>query len=189
MPHVDRMFVFGGSLAPCGGLGNGTWTFDFAASKWEKRNPSGTIPRAVPGIVSAMIRTPGKYTSTMISKKLVYNTPTPAILIKSLQTMGREIDYHMTAIIDPVRKKFVIVGAGQAWMYDIAPSSTYTKQALNTTGGSAIVSSPYPGLTYDPVSDRIVAWNGGNTIYSLNLATSAWTPISNLFWRSWIDVR
>src|SRR5205814_6184103 len=38
-----------------------------------------------------------------------------------------------------------------------------------------IVSSSYPGLAYDPVRDRIVAWNGGNTVYSLNLDTGAWS--------------
>ena len=36
----------------------------------------------------------------------------------------------------------------------------------------------YPGLAYDPVNDRIVAWNGGDTVYSLNLDNNVWTPIT-----------
>ena len=31
-------------------------------------------------------------------------------------------------------------------------------------------------MAYDPVSDRIVGWNGGNTVYSLDPTTKVWTP-------------
>src|SRR5574337_893553 len=34
-----------------------------------------------------------------------------------------------------------------------------------------------PGLVYDPVRDRIVAWNGGSTVYLLNPDTKVWTTV------------
>jgi hypothetical protein len=40
------------------------------------------------------------------------------------------------------------------------------------------VSEAYPGLEYDPVRDRVVAWNGGNTVYSLNPDTKEWTTVT-----------
>ena len=38
-------------------------------------------------------------------------------------------------------------------------------------------SKPQP-FDYDPDTDRIVGWNGGNTVYSLNLSTNQSTPIT-----------
>jgi hypothetical protein len=48
-------------------------------------------------------------------------------------------------------------------------------QPLSTTGGDPIVNAQGPGLVYDPVTDRIVGWAGGGDVYSLDLATRAWT--------------
>jgi hypothetical protein len=172
MENVDRMFVFGGSLSYCGYLGNGTWTFDFATSTWQQMNPTGTIPQAQPGIVSAYDRNTGKV--FLHDNTYLYSYDFSMNRYQQLSG-SNPIDYHMTAAIDPVRKKFVIVGAGNVYAYDISSSSSYTRQSLSTTGGSAIVSSNYPGLAYDPVIDQIVAWNGGDTVYSLNLDSGVWT--------------
>ena len=177
MANVDRMFVFGGSLSPCGSFSQATWAFNFSTSSWEKRNPSGSVPAAVPGIVSAYDPNSGKVFLHDNLDLYTYSYPTDSY--QKLTNNGIGIDYHMTGVIDPVRKKFVIIGAGQSWLYDISPSSTYAKQTLNTVGGDAIINSLYPGLAYDPVSDRIVAWNGGDAVYSLNLDTNTWTAVTS----------
>src|SRR5215831_10704175 len=44
MPNVDKMFVFGGSLATCGNASQGTWLFDFATNQWAAQTPTGPIP-------------------------------------------------------------------------------------------------------------------------------------------------
>src|SRR5262249_3862293 len=90
---------------------------------------------------------------------------------------GNSIDYHMSATIDPKRKKFVILGGGQAWIYDIS-GNKFTLKPLIGTGGSAIVNAGYPGLAYSSTRDRIVAWKGGDTVYELNLDTNSWTSTS-----------
>jgi hypothetical protein len=41
-----------------------------------------------------------------------------------------------------------------------------------------MVSEMYAGLEYDPVRDRVVAWNGGNSVYVLNLDTKQWTAVT-----------
>ncbi|MCC6992581.1 MAG: hypothetical protein IT181_26495, partial [Acidobacteria bacterium] len=35
-----------------------------------------------------------------------------------------------------------------------------------------------PGIAFDPVANRIVAWHGGNAVYALDLATAAWTQVA-----------
>lgn len=171
LDHVDRMFVFGGSLAYCGFLGQGTWTFNFTTSTWEKRNPSGPIPRAVPGVVTAY--DPNTRKVFLHDDADLYSYDFEADRYRRLAS-GNPIDYHMSGVIDPTRRKFVIVGRGRVYVYDIGPRSWYTRKTLATSGSNPIVDGIYPGLAYDPVSDRIVAWNGGDIVYTLNWETGAW---------------
>jgi hypothetical protein len=171
LEHVDRMFVFGGSLSWCGFFSQGTWTFDFTTVRWEKRSPSGPVPRAVPGIVTGY--DPNSRKVFLHDDANLYSYEFESDRYRHLAS-GAPIDYHMTGAIDPTRRRFVIVGAGRVYVYDIGPRSWYTRKTLRTTGGDAIVNSSYPGLAYDPVTDRIVAWNGGDSVYSLDLDTGTW---------------
>ena len=175
--NVDRMFVYGGAISCGGGMSSDlTWTYNFATSQWENRNPTGTKPRQDLGLVSAYDPNTGK---VFVHDTLdLYAYTFSSNSWQKLTSNNTGIDYHLAGTIDPVRKKFVMVGGGQAWVYDIS-GSTFVRQALTAGGGSAIVNSGYPGLAYDPNTDRIVAWNGGNTVYSLNLDANTWTAISN----------
>jgi len=185
MPNVDRLFMQSGYTwcnGSSAGVSDATWTFDFATNKWQLMNPNGTTPDSW---------TNGTTFSKAIIMDTAYDPNTGKVFVDDLQYLysydlsansytrydnsQQGINYHTTAVIDPKRKKFVMLGAGDAWIIDIGPTSTYAIQPLTTSGGSAIINSDYPGLAYDPVSDRIVAWNGGNTVYSLNLDTNVWT--------------
>jgi hypothetical protein len=170
MENVDKMFVYGGGYAAAAGtLGTDTWLLNMATMQWQKMSPSGPLPRAVPGIVTAYDKNTGKVFIHDDSSLYSYDASTNAY---TRLTNGTGIDYHCTAVIDPVRKKFVVIGGGDAWSYDL---TTNTRTAINTSGASAVINSGYPGLAYDSVSGRIVAWNGGNTVYSLDLGTNSWT--------------
>lgn len=176
LENVDRMWVFSGSLARCGFFSRGTWTFDFASLTWEKRAPTGDIPNAGPGIVSAY--DPNTGLVFLDDGHFFYAYDFKDNRYERLSG-SNGIGYHSTAVIDPVRKKFVIVGAGRVHVYDISrPRSFFgpSRRILSTSGGDAVVKSIYPGLAYDPVSDRIVAWNGGDSVYSLELERGVWTP-------------
>jgi len=170
--NADRLFAVGGAFAPCGYFSNSTWTFDFKTNTWHAMNPSGPLPSSGPGDVTAYDPNTGKV--FLHDDHNLYSYDYGANKYQLLDS-NTTIDYHLTGVIDPKRKKFVMMGGGQAFVFDISPTSSYAGQALNSSGGSAIINSDYPGLVYDPVSDRIVAWNGGNTIYYLNLDTLAWT--------------
>ncbi|MEO8137690.1 MAG: hypothetical protein ABI831_27375, partial [Betaproteobacteria bacterium] len=176
MTSVDKMFVFGGSIT-CypGGFTRDTWTFDLATLTWQRRSPTGINPRGVAGIVSAFDPNTGKVFLHDDLGLYAYDYATDHY---QRLAFNNATDYHLTSVIDPVRMKFVMIGNGEAWAYDIGPGSTFTRQALPTTGGGAIVNSFSPGLAYDPAADRIVAWNDRDTVYSLNLDTNIWTPVT-----------
>ena len=175
MPNADRLFVVGGSLATCGGMSEGTWTFDFKTNKWQDMKVSGSHPSGVPGIVSAFDPNTGKVFVHDDGKLYAYDIATNnyAVLLENAR-----IDYHMTAVIDPKRKKMVILGGGEQWIIDISGTGGYKQVALGSTGGGSIIGTTSPGLAYDAAEDKIVAWQGGNSAYALNLDTKAWTAVT-----------
>ncbi len=86
-------------------------------------------------------------------------------------------EYHMTAAIDPVRRVMVIIGEGRQYVLDLtSPSSGLS--SLGATGATGIINNQAPGLVYDPVSDRFVAWHGGTNVYVLNMDTRVWTLVT-----------
>jgi hypothetical protein len=176
--HVDRLWTFSGSLSPCGFFGTGTWTFDFGSNAWEKRTPKGETPMGGPGIVSAYDPVSGKV--FLDDGTYFYSYDFAGDRYERLAG-SNGIGYHSTAVIDPIRRKFVIVGAGRVHVYDIAKTGGFfgpSRRILGTKGGDPVVRSIYPGLAFDPVTGRIVAWNGGDTVYSLDLETAKWAPIT-----------
>lgn len=179
LPNVDRMFVFGGALAcDSGGLGADTWTFSFATMTWKRMNPSGPIPRANPGVTTAYDPTT-KLLFLHDQYDLYSYDFAKDEYVRLHQSAGS--GYHLNATIDPVRRRFLLLGhdayAGKATVisYDIAQTSAVTRQVLATVGGDAVLGTTYPGVDYDPVRDRVVAWNGGDSVYSLDMDALVWS--------------
>jgi hypothetical protein len=179
------MFVFGGSLSCSrGDFGRDTWMFDFATNKWERKNPSGPLPRAIPGILTAFDPVSGLI--YLYDDLYFYSYDVAADRYTQLTTSQQPVGYHLNATIDPQRRKFVIAGydniqgGGRVWAIDIGPNSDYRREAVNTTGGAALLQQRYPGLEYDPSSGTIMAWGEGtpNVVYSLNLDTREWTTVT-----------
>lgn len=173
--HADRLYAFGGSGVPCGFMLNDTWTLNLGTMTWQRMNPAGPLPEGNYGRVTAYDPETRKVYihDAQFLYSYTFETNTYARL-SSEQAMSQE----MTATIDTKRKLFVIVGDGKVHAYSIAPGSNYSRQTWNTTGATSAVQGNAIGLAYDPVTDRVVAWNGGNTVYSLNPDTKIWTAIT-----------
>lgn len=172
--HADRLFLFGGSKTPCGYLADDTWTYSFADQVWGHRDPSGPIPHAVPGVIADYDPVTHKVFLHDDTSLYSYDIDQDAY---ELLVEGESIDYHMTGVIDPNQSKLVLVGAGSVLTYDLDGSNGYSRETLTTTGADDLVSSGYPGLTYDSSVGRIVAWNGGGSAYSLDVENSVWTTL------------
>jgi hypothetical protein len=176
MANIDKMFVYGGSLAQLGFASRGTWLFNFATNLWEDRtNATGTIPNGDYGIVSAYDPNTGLVFLHDNYNLFSYNASTNAYT-RLTNNASAAIDYHCAAAIDPVLKRFVIVGGNLTWSwYDIAPGSSYVIQTLPQTGAGSLVGAGYPGFDWDSITGHLVGWPGGNSVYAYNWTTSSWT--------------
>ncbi len=82
--------------------------------------------------------------------------------------------YSGSAAIDPVHKRWVEVGGGRQRYYDISKAGMLERRDLGISGPASIVNGSSPGFDFDSSSGLFVAWNGGSTVYTLDLATNSW---------------
>jgi hypothetical protein len=175
---ADRFFGMGGALAcPAGGGGGvNTWTYDLssASTGWHNMLPTGTKPG-------------GQYCNCCAydptGKKLYWGETNNGSIVglwsydytanSWAKLTGDDVFYNNAMAVDSKRGVVYVVGAGYVKTFTIA-NPTSTMQTVTTTGGSSLISANAIGLDYDPVSDKIVAWNGGD-VYALDPVSKAWT--------------
>lgn len=178
LPNVDRFWTHGGSLYCGGGWGTrATWHFDFGGLRWTRRadHPNDSDL----GKVSTYDPTTGRVlvdgAGSSYSRLYEYDPVANAWIQRGLGAIG---NYHQTATFDWKRKLFVRIGGGEVDVYDLSQSGLVQPRRVSTTGDTTMVNTAYPGITYDPVSDKIVAWHGGATVFTLNLDTWNWQRVS-----------
>ena len=81
------------------------------------------------------------------------------------------------AVIDPKRRLLLIASRGEIKSYDIAAANPSVRYP-SLSSCSSIAKAGYGGLVYNPAIDRIVGWNGGDTITLLDLDTNSCTTQS-----------
>ena len=170
--HADRFFAVDGSLSPCGYGEPATWTHNFATGSWQKMVAnSATSTRfgtmAVYDAISSKVYVKDQY--DFFAYSLESNQYT------KLNSAAQNVDYHLSATIDTKRRKFVMIGDG-VQVIDLA-TNTMTRMTTSNTPGF-VTSQQSPGIDYDPVADRIVAWHGGGSVYALNMDTGVWTQVA-----------
>jgi hypothetical protein len=176
LPHQDSMFVYGGSKSVCGGMSGATWTFDLAALNWRKAEPQGIDrPANTPGALADYDPNTGMvFLSDTVN---LFRYDPAAARYQKLNSL-RGVDYHLSGIIDPVRKWFFMIGGpGQFWAIDIQHGSRFAPQdwAGKVHGCDALLHANSPGLAYDSDSKQIVGWAGGDTVYLFDAHTRSCT--------------
>jgi hypothetical protein len=169
--HADRLFAVNGAMTPCGNSDPATWSYSFGDKRWNMlvaASPSyGYGTMAVYDATSKNVYV--KDQSSFFAYSLEANRYT------KLNRIDQAVDYHLSAAIDSKRRKFVMIGNG-VQVIDLATNEMTT---MATTNAPALVTSQQsPGIAYDPVADRIVAWHGGSNVYTLNMDTGAWTQVA-----------
>ena len=169
MSHVDRMFVFGGSLACSSGeQKDDTWTLDLATLQWTRKDPTTGVPASSEYYYNMLAdydpNTQRVYLHNRKGKLYSYQWETNSYTVLQ-EFSGQALDVN--AVIDPKRKLYLFIGGGDLSAYDIQPGSSYVQQNWKTqaVGCTGLINAVVPGLAYDPVQDRIVGWAGGDTIY------------------------
>lgn len=170
--HADRFFATNGSMSPCGYGSADAWTFDFASGKWQLMSTSApTTPFGTMAVYDA-------------PSKLVYIKDTAGFYSYSFDTnkytklnsSTQTVDYHLSGTIDTKRRKFVMIGNGSVQVVDLNTNQLSTMPTSNTPG---LVNQSSPGIDYDPVADRIVAWHGGTNVWTLNMDTGVWSQAAS----------
>jgi hypothetical protein len=108
LPTVDKLFIFGGALACAGGFhGGDTWMFDFATKRWQNMQPSGPQPQKEVGILTAY--DPNTGLVLLHDRRFLFSYDPVANRYTQLTTQNAYFGYTMSATLDPVRKRFVLV--------------------------------------------------------------------------------
>lgn len=193
--HLGKLWAHGGSRA-CDGAGtNVTWVYDDATG-WEQHAQG-----------------PGGYTLAT-----AYDAATRSVLVNTTEAMyvydvdgdawtkvpgwgypplwPRYIGGDRTAVVDPTRGLYWVVGNKMVFVWDIAAGKHVTDDWVTTgagdysnaqtvganhpeqlfeSGGGDIYNVNAPGFDYDSAADELVAWPNAGAPYALNLTTRAWT--------------
>ena len=183
IPTIDRLFSSGGSIWGSGGCSGGTWLYDFSAVPAESGWQNIEDDRGGCAMVSAYDSATGHVWYGMGSNLHEFDPLNlSAPWTKRSSTMVSH--FYMTAAIDPDRRKFALLGGtgyggfAKTVIYDITDPAAVTGGVAATTGATEIEDSDAAGFEFDPVSDRFVAWNGGEQVYALASDTLEWSRMS-----------
>jgi hypothetical protein len=179
-PGRDRLYAFGvGAPWPFARSVNPddlvTWAFDFGARRWEKKG-------RVPFRIHATAWDPVSGRVWMRSRFAPYVAqwdPTKDVWTVRSKRLTGGSNYWVTGVVDPVGRRFLTLGGGYFWAYDIGRDGLLSQEDIRSTGPQEIVKARMgAGVEYDPVLDKLVCWNGGADVYALDLVGFAWERLA-----------
>ena len=179
LPNQDAMFAWGGSQWQCGNDGADAWLFNFPDLSWTKKS-STNGPRG--GIFASPVSYDQNTDLVYVFDWSDLRSFNPSTNTWSRRSSASISGGAAAAVIDPVRKKyfFGVAGLGTSlhW-YDVSSATALVAhQSQPTVGCAGFLGSERVGMEYDPVQDRIVGWNGGDTVYILNPDTLSCATVS-----------
>jgi hypothetical protein len=184
MPNHDGLFSFSGIISCADGSSRrDTWFFDFSSLAWTQLNPSGSSPSDAVSVTDYDPNT-GKVFIANIGGLFSYDKSKNAYMQHANNPAPSGM-HAMTGSIDPVRKKFVIIGQDEeqgytpkvyVWNIDPSSPSAYTRTTLSTAPGCSIGAiGGGPGVAYHNPTGQIAIWVTGNSVQLLNIDTGQCT--------------
>jgi hypothetical protein len=177
LPGPERLFMVGGSQWQCGYFIGDAWTFDPAGNAWVEKTYGGA-PRATFGL--GVTHDPNSGLVYAHDDYDLYSYDAAADRwTRRTQNASGPGDYK-SAVIDPRRKRYLYYALNDRTLfwYDIAsPTGTLVRQSGATTG-CGFMDTYAAGWEYDPVLDRLVAWNGGDTVQLMDPDTRVCTTVT-----------
>lgn len=193
---ADEMFVFGGAayrgndlckpspdpdFVGYGGRMSDTWTLDLEKLQWMRRDP--TVGKGRPATDYPSLGEGVVADYDPVTKK-VYVGDTAAWYSYDVGTnaytqLNRRalFSYLMTGAIDPEHRLFILFGGGQARAFDLRHNALLDWDH-STKGCEVVQNASYPGVAYDPVQKKIVAWAGGDTVYVFDPSSKICAPMT-----------
>ena len=171
IPEINSFCRFGGGYGNKGSACMRMDTFAWSQAPNVDGEPTGIKTGYDPVTHSVWFRPGGAHTYFYR-----YDSPTNTF-VKNGSLEGGWATYRSTGALDSVRRLFVTVGGGEVRIWDVSSNPVNRGKAITTTGDTAIIHTMNPGLEYDPVIGKIVAWAGGTDVYTLDTATWVWTKV------------
>jgi hypothetical protein len=179
VPAIDRFCVISTAAHwPSGqSARNFTWAFDFEAKKWERKADTpawgiGTYSDVDP-VTGHVFARGGN------SQALAEWDPVKNVWTTRAGNLSNGTDYAKTGAIDPIGRRFIGIGGREIYKYEIGREvNKVTQDVITTQGPQDAVNASDPGLVYDPVVDKLVAWVGGTDVYTLDLVTLTWEKVA-----------
>jgi hypothetical protein len=182
----DNMFSWSGAPACGTGIGsNGTWNLHIPTLTWtnETGSVSGGHPDGTGGLGEVAYDP---------NTNLVFIGDTYSIWTYNTQTNtytqvnnNAPTDYHMSSVVDPVHKLFILMGGGGSpgggmQVVNIASGSDYALQdwTSSVSGCSALTSAGYPGLAFDSAQNKVVGWVGGDSVIVFDPSAKTCTTVT-----------
>lgn len=174
----DLLFLFGGSRWQCGFFGADTWTYSPSQDQWVARS-NASAPNGDFGL--SIVRDPvtGLLWARDSLHVYAYNPATQSWQQRSGNS-DIALGNYRSGVIDPVQGRYYLYTAGNFTLhhYDIRSAGTMLSIVSFPAPTCAFMSNNAAGWVYDPLQDRLVAWNGGNTVHVLDPATASCTTLS-----------
>lgn len=180
MSNHNLMWVFSGSLAGTTSnvSDNLTWVFDLANNSWKLDNAKGDIPDGGVGIVSAYDEVSGKV--YFHNRKGFYSyeyKEDGGVYTKLLD--DNNIGLGVNAEIDPVNRKFVVLGNSHQAFFELDEDKGHTRVDLPLKGDSDFLkNNSAPGIAFNDNEQTLYAWVGDGRVYYFDNETSAWVSIA-----------
>jgi hypothetical protein len=183
LPTTDEYLEYGGSRSNCGSFTDGLWAYSPTAGAWTQLAPSTQPNESTNGSIAIPAYDPVTdciYMDEAIPAnfwKYCRNVSTTSwTLLGNLSGVNCASD-DMTSAIDPVDRLYLCIGGGYFNTVNLNTLAT-TDESADSGCPSSLISDNAPGMTWDPVQQRVVLWHGGNSVYLFNPTTHSCTTVT-----------
>lgn len=179
VPGYDGFFCHGGSLMPGSRATAATWFYHRDTATWERLQD-----RPNWGVSDSAKASPATSAIFDKARSRVLVRAKNMCLIFDMRTKAWEwgaacsgIEKTASATFDPERQTLIVMGGGSFEAWDTS-TTAWTPLAAVLVGDQAAVAAKGPGLVFDPVGKRFLAYIGGKDLYELNRDTWTFTKIT-----------
>jgi hypothetical protein len=178
LPRYDGFFCHGGSLWRLGYGVNGTWFWHRDTQNWEQLPPRplwGETEFGAKTLASRAVFDPvsGRVLVLGYNACMAFDFTTKAWERKGSCNGG---DIEQGVALDPERRTLVVAGKGDVKVFDVS-TTPWTRKPGPAALAPASVRDWGPGLVFDPIVKRFIAYYGGRALYALDRDTWTWSQI------------
>lgn len=168
LPDLDRVLMFGGSLYRDGAARDSAiWHFHPDSALWQRGAKA-----PLTGWPSAAVDPRTGHYFVHVQYSLLEYRPAENRWIRR----GPREDHvgEGAAAIDPIGNRFYLLASGKLWYYTLDRLVTLYRRRADSFGDTGVERLHGAGLDYDPIRRRLVAWDGGRAVWSLDPAALEW---------------